>query len=187
MHGGRVDNHFGEITLGTPDRALNLDLPINGSLIFCKSSALEHGATEADYKLSANFAYWWLKAVNAGKSELNEDQACVHREVLHRPELRSSRSLESHNAAAYLPYVYFGIFDGHAGIGAAVAASNQLHHIIQEKLVDVLDHLLPPLEGCTSATVERVARRGIALWFPEKEISIESLIVGALESAFWDM
>nr|CAD7197143.1 unnamed protein product [Timema douglasi] len=129
----------------------------------------------------------YAEAVNAGKSELNEDQACVHREVLHRPELRSSRSLESHNAAAYLPYVYFGIFDGHAGIGAAVAASNQLHHIIQEKLVDVLDHLLPPLEGCTSATVERVARRGIALWFPEKEISIESLIVGALESAFWDM
>lgn len=29
-----------------------------------------------------------------------------------------------------LPYYLFGVFDGHAGWGAAVAAANQLHHII---------------------------------------------------------
>lgn len=29
-----------------------------------------------------------------------------------------------------LPYYYFGVFDGHAGWGAAVSAANQLHHII---------------------------------------------------------
>ena len=29
-----------------------------------------------------------------------------------------------------LPYYYFGIFDGHAGWGAAVSASNQLHHLL---------------------------------------------------------
>lgn len=29
-----------------------------------------------------------------------------------------------------LPYFIFGVFDGHAGWGAAVAAANQLHHII---------------------------------------------------------
>lgn len=29
-----------------------------------------------------------------------------------------------------LPYYLFGVFDGHAGWGAAVAAANQLHHIV---------------------------------------------------------
>lgn len=29
-----------------------------------------------------------------------------------------------------LPYYYFGVFDGHAGWGAAVSAASQLHHIL---------------------------------------------------------
>ena len=29
-----------------------------------------------------------------------------------------------------LPYYLFGVFDGHAGWGAAVAAANQLHHLV---------------------------------------------------------
>lgn len=33
-----------------------------------------------------------------------------------------------------LPYYLFGVFDGHAGWGAAVAAANQLHHIIHVSL-----------------------------------------------------
>jgi hypothetical protein len=39
-------------------------------------------------------------------------------------------SPERMNPATCLPYIYFALFDGHAGIGAAVAAANQLHHIL---------------------------------------------------------
>jgi serine/threonine protein phosphatase PrpC len=39
-------------------------------------------------------------------------------------------SPERMNPATCLPYIYFALFDGHAGTGAAVAAANQLHHIL---------------------------------------------------------
>ena len=74
--------------------------------------------------------------MNAGKSKRNEDAAAVYTGVLHQPPpgggggstrgdgdglQRSGRSV---------PYYYFGLFDGHAGHGASVAAAHQLHHII---------------------------------------------------------
>ncbi|XP_059488514.1 protein phosphatase 1H [Neocloeon triangulifer] len=121
----------------------------------------------------------YAEAVNAGKSLLNEDQACVHRGLLTRPE----RNLNDAHKTPSLPYVYFGIFDGHAGAGAAVAAANQLHHIIHDKLVDIIDHLIPPVAQMESKS----STGGLAFFFPGKEVSKESLIIGALESAFWDM
>nr|CAD7438734.1 unnamed protein product [Timema bartmani] len=42
-----VKNHFGETTLSTPNRGLNLNLNVIGSLVFCESGALDHVATEA--------------------------------------------------------------------------------------------------------------------------------------------
>nr|CAD7439946.1 unnamed protein product [Timema bartmani] len=44
----RVENHFGKTTLSTPDRGSSLDLPVIGSLVYCKSSALDHAAIEAE-------------------------------------------------------------------------------------------------------------------------------------------
>ncbi|XP_069693404.1 protein phosphatase 1H [Periplaneta americana] len=139
-------------------------------------------------KLPWNTGY--AEAVNAGKSVWNEDQACIRRAYLERPEFkeRSTRdfrqqydiSSERINPACCLPYTYFALFDGHAGIGAAGAAANQLHHILHEKLVDVIDHLLPPVDG------DVINRRGTTLYV-EKEVTNDSLIMGALESAFWDM
>ncbi|KDR09707.1 hypothetical protein L798_15637, partial [Zootermopsis nevadensis] len=147
-------------------------------------------------KLPWNSGY--AEAVNAGKSVWNEDQACLRRVMLERPESRdrSMRGVrrnfetllstsEQLNSATCLPYVYFSLFDGHAGVGAAVAAANQLHHILHEKLVDVIDHLLPPLEGYIQ--LEASAKSGAAYFIPEKEVTNEALIIGALESAFWDM
>ena len=64
-----------------------------------------------------------FRTVNAGKSEWNEDQACVWQNVL-------VRDSERHIPGAGLPYTYFSLFDGHAGHGAAVAAANQLHEIV---------------------------------------------------------
>nr|CAD7587623.1 unnamed protein product [Timema genevievae] len=46
LRGRRVENQF-EKHLGTPDRDSNLDLPVIGSLVYYKSSALDHEATEA--------------------------------------------------------------------------------------------------------------------------------------------
>jgi protein phosphatase 1H len=72
------------------------------------------------------FYYYLFRTVNAGKSKWNEDQACIHRGLLTRPE----RSGQDKRQALSMPYIYFGLFDGHAGVGAAVAAANQLHYII---------------------------------------------------------
>lgn len=51
--------------------------------------------------------------------------------------------------------------------------------------MDVIDHLLPPLEGYMQ--LEASTKSGSAYFIPEKEVTNESLIIGALESAFWDM
>ncbi|CAG2057955.1 unnamed protein product, partial [Timema podura] len=47
LHGGRVENHFGKISLSTSDRDSNLKLTVIGSLVYYESIALDHVATEA--------------------------------------------------------------------------------------------------------------------------------------------
>lgn len=116
----------------------------------------------------------YAECVNSGKSEWNEDQAAFRREIL------------SHPLKKYpdLPYIYFGIFDGHAGYGAALAASNQFHHILHEKLVDVIDNLLQnQTEAERLAKLNPVEKIHHPLMF-HKQISKDELIIGALESAF---
>lgn len=73
--------------------------------------------------------------------------------------------------------MYFGIFDGHAGYGASLAASQQFHHILHEKLVDIIELLMPSNLQETPV---------FPLMF-HKKVSKDELIVGALESAFHDM
>lgn len=114
------------------------------------------------------FCSGYAECVNSGKSEWNEDQAAFSVQVLHHP----SKDLPD------LPYVYFGIFDGHAGYGAALAASNQFHHILHEKLVDIIELLLPVNTNQTPPM--------FPLMF-HKTISKDELIIGALESSFYDM
>ena len=113
----------------------------------------------------------YAECVNSGKSEWNEDQAAFQRNIL------------SHPSKQYpdLPYTYFGIFDGHAGYGAALAASQQFHHILHEKLVDVLDLLMP--KNPTKAPDTILPH---PLLF-HKSVSKDELIVGALEAAFLEM
>lgn len=110
----------------------------------------------------------YAECVNSGKSEWNEDQAAFKVQALHHP----SKELPD------LPYMYFGIFDGHAGYGASLAASHQFHHILHEKLVDILELLLPS-EGHKTPVFP-------AILF-HKTISKDELIIGALESAFYEM
>ncbi|XP_064473634.1 protein phosphatase 1H-like [Ornithodoros turicata] len=82
-----------------------------------------------------------------------------------------------------LPWVYFALFDGHAGSGVAVAASNTLQKIIQEKLMNVIDLLMPA--HAENGNVKD--NNSMFLPFGEKKVTPDSLIIGALETAFWDM
>nr|CAD7462530.1 unnamed protein product [Timema tahoe] len=45
--GGRVENHFGKITLGARDKDFNPDLPVIGILVQHESDVLDHLATKA--------------------------------------------------------------------------------------------------------------------------------------------
>ena len=52
------------------------------------------------------------------------------------------------------------------------------------RLLAVLQHLIPyavDSDICSSVS------GGGAMWFPARDISAESLIIGALEAAFWEM
>ncbi|CAB4057600.1 PPM1H [Lepeophtheirus salmonis] len=127
-----------------------------------------------------------------GEKDINRSGKCV-KYAYQRPSFLSLRSLDEiqvmlkqstqekscHNedqAAVYrsqvsgsLTYTYFGIFDGHAGPDCAVDASLELHQILHSKLLQIAHHL------------------DLSFVAPERRISEDSLIIGALESAFWDM
>ncbi|XP_061919266.1 protein phosphatase 1H-like isoform X2 [Entelurus aequoreus] len=114
-----------------------------------------------------------------------------------------------------LTFHYWALFDGHAGWGAAVVASRLLHHHIALHLQEVIDILCAPdLQPPTclseepartylTPTSQRALTRAVSLrgaagapaspsvpptrFFAEKKVSQESLMVGAIESAFKDM
>ncbi|XP_067284601.1 protein phosphatase 1H-like [Pseudorasbora parva] len=120
------------------------------------------------------WATGYAEVINAGKSALNEDQACC--EVLlvkkkpigpltpRKPSTCRRRSSlpnsvgtgMSENDACVCPqdsegliFHYWALFDGHAGSGAAVVASRLLHQHIVKQLQSVLEVLsnltsLPP-------------------------------------------
>lgn len=118
----------------------------------------------------------YAECVNSGKSEWNEDQAAFCRQILTHPNLEYIN----------LPYIYFGIFDGHAGYGAALAASHQFHYILHEKLVDIIDMIIPSNSETTTTTLKKsnVPLHPISF---HRNVSKDELIIGALESAFIEM
>ncbi|XP_030282110.1 protein phosphatase 1H [Sparus aurata] len=111
----------------------------------------------------------YAEVINAGKSTLNEDQACCEVLVVKRrptgnstpnrtPTTRRRSSLpngeglglrECLESSEDLTLHYWALFDGHAGSGVAVVASRLLHHHIALHLQEVLEilgnpNLLPP-------------------------------------------
>uniref|UniRef100_A0A2M4AQB9 Putative serine/threonine phosphatase n=1 Tax=Anopheles triannulatus TaxID=58253 RepID=A0A2M4AQB9_9DIPT len=115
----------------------------------------------------------YAECVNSGKSKWNEDQASFHQQRLTHPQRKYPD----------LPYTYVGIYDGHAGYGAALAAANQFHHILHQRLVDIIDLLWP--RGDSDDTATGSMPHPIGLF--HRQVSRDELIVGALESAFADM
>uniref|UniRef100_A0A672NCB0 Protein phosphatase 1H-like n=1 Tax=Sinocyclocheilus grahami TaxID=75366 RepID=A0A672NCB0_SINGR len=114
------------------------------------------------------WATGYAEVINAGKSALNEDQACCEVVLVKKkpigsltprklPTSRRRSSLPNsdgmgmleNNVSAWLVFHYWALFDGHAGSGAAVVASRLLHQHIVEQLQGVLEVLtnlasLPP-------------------------------------------
>ena len=62
----------------------------------------------------------YAETINAGKSKQNEDQACV----------REGRiSVIVGGKMTHIPYTLMSVYDGHAGAGCAVTASNDLWQV----------------------------------------------------------
>ncbi|XP_078066003.1 protein phosphatase 1M-like [Mustelus asterias] len=138
-------------------------------------------------KLPWNTGY--AEVINAGKSILNEDQATC------RPMfLRKAMDIEEEwvllcpdedTPAQGLAATYWGLFDGHNGPLAAILASEQLHHCIREQLEEILDvisgpcNVPPPLRLAGDKGTQTEISYGV-----EKNVCIENLVKGALETAF---
>ena len=50
-----------------------------------------------------------------------------------------------------------------------------------------LNHLVPKSAEAIDVGSTNGASHRPMMWYPAKEVSVESLIIGALESAFWEM
>ena len=64
----------------------------------------------------------YAETINAGKSRHNEDQAMAR---------QGSIGVVVGGRLVNVPYTMFAVFDGHAGAGCAVTASNDLWQAIQ--------------------------------------------------------
>ncbi|XP_029010671.1 protein phosphatase 1H [Betta splendens] len=105
------------------------------------------------------WATGYAEVINAGKSTLNEDQACCEVLVVKRrsagtstPNRRRSSLPNGEglglrdelDGSGDLTFHYWALFDGHAGSGAAVMASRLLHHHVALHLQEVMDILCTP-------------------------------------------
>ncbi|XP_020857555.1 protein phosphatase 1J isoform X2 [Phascolarctos cinereus] len=103
----------------------------------------------------------YAEVINAGKSRHNEDQACCEVVYVESRQARMGgpgKSISDQgNQGLY--FHYWGLFDGHAGGGAAEMASRLLHRHIREQLrglVEILQDPSPPplcLPSTTEASV----------------------------------
>ncbi|XP_008108052.1 protein phosphatase 1J isoform X2 [Anolis carolinensis] len=92
----------------------------------------------------------YAEVINAGKSQHNEDQACC--EAVFVEKRRGPRtnpapketSGDLEEGSKGLCFYYWGLFDGHAGSGAAIMASKLLHFHIRDQLRDLVDILQDP-------------------------------------------
>ncbi|XP_062862856.1 protein phosphatase 1H-like [Trichomycterus rosablanca] len=128
----------------------------------------------------------YAEVINAGKTAVNEDQACCEVLVIKKNPGGSSTPSKSLRRRSSLPngennsqtesseldeliLHYWALFDGHAGSGAAVMASKLLHQQIVDKLQLVVEALCnlasppstilvdEPNHNCTPRTLTRAA------------------------------
>lgn len=106
-----------------------------------------------------------------------------------------------------IPLHFWGVFDGHAGSGAAIMASKLLHHLIKDRLGEIC-HLLENPSGAPPICLAKngnpfqaESKKGASQepedpdavcdssvrFYMEKVVSLESLIMGVIETAFKQM
>ncbi|XP_004699227.1 protein phosphatase 1J [Echinops telfairi] len=131
----------------------------------------------------------YAEVINAGKSRHNEDQACC--EVVYVEGRRSASGTPKESSQGQgLCFYYWGLFDGHAGGGAADMASRLLHRHIREQLKDLVEILQDPcppplcLSSSPGASNPSHLVGPQSCWSSQKEVTHESLVVGAIENAF---
>uniref|UniRef100_A0A674NSS7 Protein phosphatase 1H-like n=1 Tax=Takifugu rubripes TaxID=31033 RepID=A0A674NSS7_TAKRU len=131
------------------------------------------------------WATGYAEVINAGKSALNEDQACCEVVVARRRPMSYCPPSTPSRTPRFL-FHYWALFDGHAGSGAAVVASRLLQHHIACQLQAVIDVLRdassPPPTVLGEDSTPPPPR-----FFNEKKIDHESLVIGAIENAFKEM
>ena len=116
----------------------------------------------------------YAETINSGKSLYsNEDQASIHVTHLNLADTEK-------DTTSTIPYIMFGIFDGHAGTGAALTAANTLRSHVKEKL-NAIKHFV----AREKANV--ITEDDPGLGCITEPIPTESLVMGTLEEAFAEM
>uniref|UniRef100_A0A8C4IAL3 Protein phosphatase, Mg2+/Mn2+ dependent, 1J n=1 Tax=Dicentrarchus labrax TaxID=13489 RepID=A0A8C4IAL3_DICLA len=172
----------------------------------------------------------YAEVINAGKSMLNEDQASCEKLFVKKPsgkhrnstlqedngvsegqtpehQNRSQRKRDEISKVKGIPLHFWGVFDGHAGSGAAIMASKLLHRLIRDRLGEIC-HLLenpnnvPPIcLAKNGSPYQAETKKGAAQepedpdavtdssvrFHMEKVVSLESLVMGVIETAFSQM
>ena len=118
----------------------------------------------------------YAEVVNAGKSRTSEDQAVCRQVYL------------GHG----VNYTLFGLFDGHGGNGASMKVAMELPLIIQQNLSEMLPRIVESWGksksgSCNGDNLSQLSIDYEQLMSLPHEPSLEELISGALESAFWVM
>eukprot|EP00794_Sanderia_malayensis_P007341 gene7341-8161_t len=119
----------------------------------------------------------YAEAINAGKThKVNEDQSVVKSFTIKvPPEYRE----EDWGPEKYtIPCVYFAVFDGHAGTGAGLMASNLLHKVVEAKLTEVSHMLVLDKEDL---------KRSYLNYGLIQDVTAENLVIGSLEESFIEM
>ena len=116
----------------------------------------------------------YAEVINAGKTKTtNEDQSVVCSFVVTIPVDRRQEGCTREQSM--IPCVYFAVFDGHAGCGAALFAANKLQYHVKDKLTEVAHMLVL----CEEEMATSHLKTGLIT-----SIDAEMLIIGALEQAF---
>ncbi|XP_062852674.1 protein phosphatase 1H [Trichomycterus rosablanca] len=152
----------------------------------------------------------YAEVINAGKSMLNEDQAScdvLYVKKFSSKQQRACMMLEDSGDTTGIQMHFWGVFDGHAGSGAALMASKLLHRLIRDRLCEVA-HLLenqsspPPICLAKNGSLYQAEQKkgacldgedpdgpgdAIARFHMEKVVSLDSLVMGIIENAFKQM
>uniref|UniRef100_A0AAY4B0J9 PPM-type phosphatase domain-containing protein n=1 Tax=Denticeps clupeoides TaxID=299321 RepID=A0AAY4B0J9_9TELE len=135
------------------------------------------------------WATGYAEVINAGKSTLNEDQACCHNTVMQGSFPHPVCICDYIQESEGLMFHYWALFDGHAGSGAAVVASKLLQHHIALQLQEVQEILLNSsiLPPTCQGEEPNNHHAGVSQRALTRKVHHESLVIGAIENAFKDM